>query len=114
MPARQNVKTIPTPAVQGDDSWIKIKAMTVEQFNRNQAILRQAQQPDADAEALDSLATELFAEVVLDWNWVDEEGKPLPKPNGNPEVFGTLTMMELLTIGEALRPAKDEKKDKPS
>lgn len=114
MPARQNVKTIPTPAVQGDDSWIKIKAMTVEQFNRNQAILRQAQQPDANAETLDSLATELFAEVVMDWNWVDDDGKPLPKPNGNPKVFGTLTMAELLTIGEALRPAIDEKKDNPS
>lgn len=116
MPARQNVKTIPTPLLQGEDSWVKIKALTVEQYNRNQAIQRDARQPDADPEDLEQRTSQLFSEVVLDWNWVDDAGQPLPKPQGNPQVFrdGLLTMPELFFIAEALRPTDGEKKDKPS
>lgn len=29
-----------------------------------------------------------YATLVIDWNWLDEEtDQPLPKPNGNPDVF---------------------------
>lgn len=32
----------------------------------------------------------LLAAYVTDWNWKDFEGKPYPKPAGNPDIFGEI------------------------
>lgn len=30
---------------------------------------------------------DLLAETVVEWNWVDDEGNPLPQPKDDPDVF---------------------------
>lgn len=39
-----------------------------------------------------------YADYVMGWNWVLETGEPMPQPNNNPEVFGTLTAQEFIYI----------------
>lgn len=35
---------------------------------------------------------ELLAKLLTSWNFPDEEGNPLPQPNGNAEVMGELPL----------------------
>ncbi len=121
MPERQNVRTIETPQLQGDDSWIKIKAMSVAQYNCRAAINRSLNTMDATAEdyedrvaALDRESNQLMAECVVDWNWVDDDGNPLPKPHNNPDAIRKLTMPELMFIGEQLNFNGDNAQKKPN
>lgn len=39
-----------------------------------------------------------YSNYVMDWNWVLENGDPMPKPHNNPEVFGFLTAQEFIYI----------------
>ncbi len=119
MPERQRIQVINAEEVQGKDSWVKIKAMTVEQFNRKQAVSRGVQGLKPDAENYEARVTELdvesnalMAECVLEWNWVDDDGNPLPQPAGNPEVFKTLTMAELMFLAQYLDGTTSQKKER--
>lgn len=35
-----------------------------------------------------------YAKYVMDWNWVLDDDTEMPKPHGNPDVFGILTAKE--------------------
>ena len=122
MPQRIKLIHVPSPHIQGDDSWLDVRPMTVEQFNQNADIVRRAQTPfDPDLtederqvqrDALDLEQRELFADVVVSWNWVDDRGDPLPQPASNPNVFLLLTMQELGFVTEAVsKSLVSEKKD---
>lgn len=110
MPQRIQSIHVPTPDVQGEDSWLKLAPMTVQQFNRNARIAELANKGNPEGADLETESRELYAEIVLDWNWVDNDGTPLPKPFNNPAVFDQLTMLELNCIGtsalQTITPAK--------
>jgi hypothetical protein len=115
MPQRiKNIHLVSTE-IQGSDSWVDIKPLTVEQYNRATDLVLEARESEVDQAvraALDLKQRELFAEVVAGWNWVDNDDKPLPSPAGNPGVFELLTMAELNYIGEAINKGMTiEKKD---
>jgi hypothetical protein len=84
MPARINSRKINSDTVQGTDSFVVVKTMTVAQFNRNASIFARAQQGNPAKDDLEKESRELYSEIVLDWNWV----------------FDKLTMLELSFIGE--------------
>jgi hypothetical protein len=99
MPQRQNVMTVPTPDLQGEGSWVKVKAMTVENWERWQEILVEAQRArnndDVSAARKAELeARELLAGQIMGWNWVNDEGQPLPCLSEDINVFKQLTMDE--------------------
>ena len=48
-----------------------------------------------------------YIDHVLEWNWVDDDGKPLAQPC--PEVLDDLTNDEIRFLGEALAGDTDEK-----
>lgn len=96
MPERQRVKKLPSPAVQGADSWVQIKAITVGEAKKLQRL------NGAGESEIDRASRELMSEYVLDWNWVDDAGEPLPKPNANPDIFDLLTPAEIQFIAGAL------------
>ena len=58
--------------------------------------------------ALDMFARigEVLSQVILAWDWVNEDGQPLPQPEGRPEVFEELSFEELnwliARMGEAV------------
>lgn len=111
MPSRQRIKHLPTPDLQGGDSWVKIAAITV---GEAQKLREETMIPDSNGDLSDqqrlNLETQvkethlkkMLAELVLDWNWVDDAGAPLPKPLNNPEVFNLLTTAELLFLSESI------------
>lgn len=109
MSKRQNVKTIPTPELQGDDSWVKLKMPTVEQFNHMLELQRESEAATLAGDKTKMADMEFAARaamslLVIGWNWVDDDDEPLPQPAGNPEVFGKLTMEEIRFIGNHLNP----------
>lgn len=51
-----------------------------------------------------------MAAHVVTWNWVNDEGEPLPTPFNHPEVFDALTSSEVEFIGQALNGATEQQK----
>jgi hypothetical protein len=122
MPQRIKSIRVPSPHIQGNDSWTDIKPMTLDQFNRHIDIQRLAgtprdpelsdEQSAVIAEQIGQSQRELFAEIVAGWNWVDDQDKPLPQPANSPDTFKLLTMAEFMFIGEAVNKGISiEKKD---
>lgn len=113
MAQRLNIKHIPSDDVQGEGSSVKIRALTVAQYKRRLSLLQDAQKGASDAS--EQAMRELFAEVVVAWDWVDDEGKPLPSPS-LPSTYELLTMPELMWLGQALQDAStlDAQKKMPS
>lgn len=114
MPARQNLKTVASDEVQGDGSWVKLRPYTVAQHNLRAVLLRRAQAAETEAEtqAIEAELWALFAEVVVSWNWVGDDDKPLPQPT-DAGVYQLLTMPEMQFLGRAVQEAStlaDEKK----
>lgn len=119
MPKRQNVKTYKSEEVQGDDSYVKVKMPSVEEFNaimeRSRRAVGLAQSRDEVAIAqLEQEANETMANLVLEWNWVDDDGNPLPQPFGNPAVFTRLTISEISFLGECMNPESGKKNGRMS
>lgn len=127
MPKRQSTKIIPTPEMQGDDSWIKVRPPTVKESKKHRNTLREIEQQledvlNAGGDALkeqeledekESLGLEFMSSFFVEWNWVDDDDKPLPQPLGNPDVFELCNAFEVKYLGELinnLMGSEDEKK----
>jgi len=94
MPQRASVRTIPSPDVQGDDSWVKLSAIKLGDYLQMHGQLEAAgKAPTAIEQA--RLGINLLSEHIVGWNWVDDYGEPLALPKDDPSVI------EGLTEGEA-------------
>jgi hypothetical protein len=112
MPQRANVRTFDTSSVQGEDSWIKLRPMTLGEIL---AVQRDAEErgtvwyklgrwlgrlvkrrPSPVEIACRNMATTI--RYVRGWNWVDDDGQPLPFPNDDPRVLDRLTLDEMQII----------------
>lgn len=109
MPKRQRTREIDASAVQGEGAWIKIRSMSLKEAREIQRIAAslqaQAQSSDplkaaAATEEISRKGIESFAEYVEDWNWVDDDGEPLPKPYQNPAALELLTIEEFSFISK--------------
>ena len=100
-----------------EGEWVKvIPLISVRQFiawNKLRASL--SKDTDRIEQGLDALCREL-SNKILDWNWTDFEGNPLPKPFKNPEVFKDISEDELIWLSGALveTPAQRKNADVPS
>lgn len=85
MPKRQSVKKHDTSEVQGEDSYAVLSAVKVKEIR----VIRKL----AKTENFDEFegGVSLLAKHVIGWNWVDDDGEPLPIPKDNPEVIDELT-----------------------
>jgi hypothetical protein len=98
MPSRAASYKIPSPALQGDDSWVVMKNITVDEFRKHQALVLEAGKTPAntpEGNAIEKKTHESLMDKVLDWNWVDNDGAPLPKPHNNVAVVEKLTIDEI-------------------
>jgi len=66
MPKRKTTYKVDSSQVQGDGSWVELSYITYGEF---QTVLK-------DVSAYD----DLLRTHVLDWNWADGEGNPMPAP----------------------------------
>lgn len=52
-------------------------------------------------------AAKVLADLILEWNWTDDDGTPLPEPHKAPEVIANLHVQELVwLIGQYYGPAE--------
>lgn len=107
MPERQRTKKHDSKEVQGAGSYVIIRAITVKGAKLLQKQAAQPVIPD-DASAADwlriesehaelvaQLTNEFMADSIMEWNWVDDEGKPLAQPKDDPTVLDELTPEEI-------------------
>src|SRR5512147_904763 len=105
MPKRNRDRTIQGSDLQGADSFVKVKIISVEEaldmqtaplvISEEATDEERAKLESDHAAATERNAREKLCQYVLDWNWVDDDGVDLPKPHGNPDVFKKLTGQEI-------------------
>ncbi len=92
MPQRQGITRIDCEAVQGPGSYVKVRRLTVgdirllskgnlDQFEVSESVIR---------------------DRIVEWNWADDEGHPLPQVQEDPAVFDSVTDQELTFLAQAI------------
>ena len=124
MAKRQNVQRIDSEVVQGEGSWVEIKRPT--HGERKALLIRSSKyidrvKPDgtfdtsglseADLLELNEFGTMLLTEMVVGWDWVDDDEEALPQAQDDPAVFDLLTDQEMAFLNQHVTPALDEKKE---
>lgn len=115
MPKRQNVFEVPADIVQGEDSFVRYRAMNYKRSKLVAAKLAAIEKNDelAEDEKLDrqvEISEQLLIDYIVDWNWVDDDGKPLPLPSADREVLDRLTNEEVTFLSSTLNGKDVEKK----
>jgi len=134
MPKRRNVVRVMTPEVQGDDSFVVVQKLTVGEARevlrdgqlRTKAARKQMQAAgddeqdrrmtqeiiDADA-AMENIdwAVRRFAGHIKEWNWVDDDGQPLPQIKDDPTVIDLLSMDEMQSLSKAMGASEEAGKN---
>ena len=108
MPKRKVVRRIKSEEVQGEDSWVDMRRP------KGRDIKDAVRKQDAQGEDAGNLASyensqELLRAHVLSWNWVDDNGNPLPQPQDSEDVFDELTDEEVRFLTEHLTENKNSK-----
>lgn len=92
MPGRITKKRIESKAVQGDDSWVEITPI---KLGQSKVIARQLDEMRGDPTAFIRANSETITRHVVGWNWVGDDGSPLPLPSEDPSVLDDLTNLEV-------------------
>lgn len=92
---------------QGHGSWVEFRQRLSMKHIRSVAEMatwQNASFQENPAEVLTMLGRfgEILSELVIAWNWTNEEGKALPHPKANPDAFDELTIEELTWLIEAM------------
>jgi hypothetical protein len=82
-------RTIATDDVQGEGSYVKIKMLSLKQV-MDKAGIGGGQDEQAAADAM----LDVLDEMVVDWNWVDDDDNPLPLPADAPGTIASLPFQE--------------------
>jgi len=88
-----------TANVQGEGSYVVIRRLKgVEAYEYSDASTTLKNQPSGAAYWQ---MVQCLGRLVVGWNWVDDDGKPLPLPNDDPAVLEMLSVDEINAIAEA-------------
>lgn len=96
MPKRQTVKRHATDEIQGEGSYVIVTGVKIGEIRK---IKKLSEDPEYDQF---EGGLEMVADHVREWNWVDDEGKPLPLPKDDPLVVDDLTNEETEYLAELL------------
>ena len=114
MSKRQNIIQFDSTEVQGEGSWVKVRMITHGQgkmFQKSYSdILKGDDISPERREEFQKASDDLLVEMVYDWDWVDDDGEPLPLPKDDPKVVDVLTELEHKFIGQALQGEGERKK----
>lgn len=111
MPQRSAVVKVKTP-IQGDDAWAVIKQPTYGDIRRLSTAVKSV---DVKVENLTEnldFTSKLITDFVLQWNWVDNDGNPLPQVSSDPKVIDELTTEEVQQLCELVMDGEKIKKNK--
>ena len=109
MPKRKSVKRHDTVEVQGEGSYVVTSGVKVREIRR----IRELAEDEDFNEFEGGIA--LLSRHIVEWNWVDDDGQPLPLPKDSPNVIDELTEEEAeLLVGLLIGTAKNSKGGPPS
>lgn len=96
----KSVIRVNSEEVQGEGSFVLVKRMT---WDDAEILL-------ADGEGKDQreVAKEFLPRLILDWDWVDDNDQPLPKPREDPEVIKRLLLPELNFLLRAVEVIRED------
>ena len=107
MPKRTGTRRVESPEIQGDDSYVVVRKLKVAEMRK---VIKEAGE-DAPPEQQFERAAKLYADHIVEWNWVDDDGKPMPQLKDDPDVLDQLYDAELMFLGEALVGTAAERKN---
>ncbi len=81
--------------MQGEGSFVKLRALPYGMVTSRAKINQD------DMAAVLAFNEEFLAAVVVDWNWVDDDGKQLPLPADDPKVLNRLVIPEFEFIARS-------------
>ena len=105
MAIRQSTFTVACDAVQGEGSYITLRLMT-----RGEGKAFRARAKDLSPDEIQALNDQVMADHLVDWNWVDDEGKRLPLPSEDPAVMDLLNTAEVEFLWESFNEYPNAKK----
>jgi len=97
MPKRKSTNRIESEEVQGEGSYVIFRSLLVEEVRKARGI--------KDDDDTFELGMDNITNHIVEWNWVDEDGEPLPLPSDDPGIMDKLTVDEVnflannLTVG---------------
>ena len=117
MPKRLSSRTVKSDEVQGEGSEVTLTGLKVYEMKEQRLAAEEAknkataynkqlrkhkklQEANPDLDDLDPYTTkynvmdagiETLKKHILAWNWVDDDGEPLPQPQEDSDVFDKLT-----------------------
>lgn len=116
MAKRQNTRKIPSVEVQGEDSFVTVRKVTWAQVIESQKKVLAAGTADDAPPTLDAVLAndtairEMLRTNVIGWNWVDDDGRPLPLPHDEGS-FNLLSLDEVTFLVQALYQKADDLKN---
>lgn len=105
MPKRITSKRVKSDKVQGAGSWVEYKPFTYGERLEldDERALHVAQDEDEGSAWARASSERLVVEHILAWNWVDDNGEPLPLPSADPTVVHRLNDVEMGFINTLFR-----------
>lgn len=109
MPKRKTIRQVDTEEVQGEGSFVVISGVKVSEIRRARQLAKEA--ADSENTEYDSFEAgfEMLRDHIIKWNWVDDDGTPLPQPKEHPEIFDDLTSDEVTYLVKVLNGDEDLK-----
>lgn len=105
MPQRQGAVRVDSTAVQGEGAYVVLRKLTVGEIK---TMRNEAGKEDADTF---TLSDDIIRARIVEWNWCDESGAPLPQPREHPEVCDSLTDDEFAFLAEAIAGSAEARKN---
>lgn len=96
MAKRITSRRFETPNLQGEDSYIELSGLKIGERREYFAASK------AEDFNMLEVGVDLFVKHIKGWNWVDDDGKPLPLPADDPSVIDDLTDIESEGIADFL------------
>jgi len=105
MPKRKSIRRFASDKVQGEDSWVLVAMLTVEEMRESRKVV--------SAQGFDAfeLGVDLLKKHCREWNWVWDDGSPMPQPKESPDVIEKLTDLEVDFLGNCIRGSEEEAKN---
>lgn len=105
MPKRKVTKKYPTPELQGEGSWVVFRYLKVSDI---QKIKEEAKAEGEDYNYFDG-GLQMLEKRLVRWNWVGDEGEPLPQPTEDPSIIGELNELEIEGLTDILLSTTESK-----
>lgn len=105
MPQRKRVRRFPSVEIQGEDSWVEVSRLTVGEAREADQLRK-----NKDTDSFEAV-TRLYECHIRAWNWVDDDGNPLPLPKEDPDMVNQLTDMEFSFLGDCIAGNEDAQKN---